>query len=137
MSALHFEWTEAMSVGEDTIDAQHRRLLAQLNKVIDAMASDATSEAAAEALRFFEQYVAEHLAYEEAYMQRRGYAEIEEHKKQHQAFRDTYAEFKMKLESGAAPFAVIVAMEEFLGEWWIHHIGREDQKYHRALGDAR
>ena len=125
-----------MSVGEDTIDAQHQKLLAQLNKVIDATVFGATSSQVVEALRFFEQYVNEHLAYEEAYMQRRKYQGIEEHKKKHQEFRDTYADFKRKLESGVTPTKALIGIEGFLGEWWTEHIGHEDQKYYLALGNA-
>jgi len=136
-SAIHFEWTESMSVGEIVIDAKHQKLLAQLNKVIDAMVFGAASIEVAEALGFFEHYVSGHLAYEEAYMQRRGYNDIVEHKKKHQKFRDTYADFKKKLDSGATSTNTLVEMEGFLGQWWIEHIGHEDQKYYLALGGDR
>ncbi|MBU6323426.1 MAG: hemerythrin family protein [Patescibacteria group bacterium] len=132
--SIHFEWTHELSVGEATIDEQHQRLLAQLNAVIDAMALGSGSEKIPEALAFFERYVNEHLAYEEAYMLRRGYREIEEHKVQHQAFRDTYADFKQKFDSGLTPDKILIDMEVFLGEWWLEHIGHEDKKYYLELG---
>ena len=96
----------------------------------------ATSSQVVEALRFFEQYVNEHLAYEEAYMQRRKYQDIEEHKKKHQDFKNAYADFKGKLESGVTPTTVLIEIERFLGKWWTEHIGHEDQKYYLALGNA-
>ncbi len=126
-----------MSVGESTIDAQHQRLLSQLNKVIDAMGFGEASKEVAEALRFFEQYINEHLAYEENYMQQHGYRGIDEHKKKHKDFRDRYADFKKKLDSGTTPESVLVEMEGFLGNWWIEHIGHEDRKYYLALREAQ
>jgi hemerythrin-like metal-binding protein len=137
MSDIHFDWTEDMSVGESTIDAQHQRLLSQLNKVIDAMVFGEASKEVAEALKFFEQYINEHLAYEEDYMQRRGYRDIDEHKKKHQDFRDKYADFKKKLDAGTTPESVLVEIEGFLGEWWLEHIGHEDRKYYLALGGVQ
>lgn len=134
MLNTHFDWTEKMSIGESTIDAQHQRLLSQLNKVIDAMMFGAESKEVAEALSFFEQYIKEHLAYEEDYMQRHGYFDLDEHKKKHQNFRDNYADFKKKLDSGMTPANVLVEIEGFLGNWWIEHIGDEDRKYYLALG---
>lgn len=135
-SSLHFVWTEEMSVGEATIDEQHQKLLSQLNKVVDAMVFGAESTEVTVALSFFKQYVNEHLAYEEDYMQRRAYTGIEEHKKMHQVFRDAYANFKESLDSGKTPEKVLVELEEFLGKWWIEHIGHEDKKYFVALGPA-
>lgn len=137
MLDIHFDWTEEMSVGENTIDAQHQRLLSQLNKVIDAMVFGAGSKEVTEALSFFEQYIKEHLAYEEDYMQRRGYHDIDEHKKKHHVFMDKYADFKKKLDSGMTPANVLVEIEGFLGNWWIEHIGHEDRKYYLALGGVQ
>lgn len=133
---IHFDWTEDMSVGESTIDAQHKKLLGQLNKVIDAMIFDTKSHEITEALKFFEEYVDEHLLYEEEYMKRRGYADIDNHKKKHDEFRATYADFKNKVASGVTPADVLMAMEVFLGQWWVEHIGHEDKKYYIALGKA-
>jgi hemerythrin-like metal-binding protein len=131
---IHFEWTKEMSVGEDTIDAQHQKLLSQLNKVIDAMVFGPASKEVSEALGFFEQYINEHLSYEEGYMKRRGYLDIDEHEKKHQDFRNKYADFKKRLDSGTTSESILVEMEEFLGEWWLEHIGHEDKKYYLALG---
>ena len=132
----HFEWTPTMYVGEETIDAQHRRLLGQLNKVIDAMLFGATSEQVADAVKFFKEYADEHLAYEEIYMQRRGYSELADHKKKHDDFREKYDVFHQKLTEGSAPDGLLMELEIFLGEWWMHHILHEDKKYYDALGPA-
>jgi hemerythrin-like metal-binding protein len=135
-TTAHFEWTPNMSVGESTIDAQHQKLLSQLNTVIDAMALGSNSAEVANALKFFEQYVNEHLAYEETYMRRHEYAELDAHKKAHEGFRRKYAEFKKQFDSGTTPFLLLVDMEGFLGQWWIEHIGHEDRKYYLAFKDS-
>jgi hemerythrin-like metal-binding protein len=133
---VRFEWTPSMTVGQAAIDAQHQRLLAQLNKVMDAMIYGVTSEEVASAVTFFKEYVDEHLAYEETYMARRGYKEIEAHEKKHQEFRDTYQTFHDKLVSGTAPADLLMEMEVYLGDWWTGHILHEDKKYYLELGPA-
>lgn len=130
---IHFEWTEDMSVGEGIIDRQHQKLLSQLNTIIDAMAFGITSVEVTGAVAFFEKYVNEHFSYEENYLQRRKYFGLEEHKKKHHIFRNKYADFKHKLDLGTTPRTVLIEMEEFLGQWFVEHIGREDKKYHLAL----
>ena len=134
MSVIHFTWTEDMSVGEKTLDAQHQKLLAQLNKVIDALSFGPSSKEVDEALHFFEEYVTEHLTYEEDYMQRRGFHDLEVHKAKHQVFRDKYKDFKDKLASGKLSTNDLIHIEQFLGRWWIEHISYEDQRYHQTLG---
>lgn len=136
VGSTHFEWTPDMTVGEPTIDAQHKRLLAQLNAVMDAMIYGATSEEVSSAVNFFKEYVDEHLAYEEAYMARRGYTDIAEHEKKHQDFRDTYQSFHDKLVAGVTPASLLMDMEVYLGEWWAGHILHEDKKYYLELGSA-
>ncbi len=134
--AIQFEWTEEMSVGEANIDSQHQRLLSQLNKVIATMIHGSSSKEVEEALSFFEQYVTTHLDYEEEYMERRGFVDLESHKHTHQEFRNAYTDFKAKLSAGHTPDDVLVGIEEFLGRWWVEHIGQEDHKYFLALGAA-
>lgn len=136
VGGTHFEWTPDMTVGEPTIDAQHQRLLAQLNTVMDAMIYGATSEEVASAIRFFKEYVDEHLAYEEAYMARRGYTDIVEHEKKHQNFRDTYQSFHDRIAEGGTPASLLMEMEVYLGEWWTGHILHEDKKYYLELGPS-
>jgi len=127
--SIYFEWTKMMSVGEENIDIQHQRLLSQVNKIIDAMAYGITSKKVFDALAFFEQYINEHLAYEEKYMREKKYTDLSGHLLQHQTFRDEYAIFNKKLKSGQTPVNTLIEMEEFLGNWWIKHIGLSDKKY--------
>lgn len=135
--SVYFEWKESMSVGEPTIDAQHQRLLAQVNKVIEAMVFGINSKEVAEAMSFFDSYINEHLTYEENYMQRRSYLDLDKHKQKHQDFRKKYAEFNEKLKAGKTSSELLIEMEEFLGNWWLSHIGYEDKKYHDALGGVK
>ena len=123
-----------MTVGDKTLDEQHQKLLAQLNKVIDAMAFGSSSAEVTNALNFFEKYVDEHLTYEEEYMERRGYQDLKEHKEKHEGFRVQYKDFKDQLEAGKLSVDDLIKIEKFLGEWWINHICYEDQQYHQSLG---
>ncbi|MFA7302135.1 MAG: hemerythrin family protein [Candidatus Paceibacterota bacterium] len=132
--SIHFEWNTDLSVGEATIDTQHQQLLAQVNKLIDAMVYGAGSEEVASAVAFLGQYANEHLDYEEAYMERLGFKDLAHHKTIHDDFRKKYIDFKTQLEAGMTAESVLIEMEKFLGQWWLGHIGYEDRKYHEALG---
>lgn len=131
---VHFVWTPEMSVGEHTIDQQHQRLLGQLNAVIDCVMEGASREKIEESISFFQQYVDEHLAYEEAYMRRRGYSDIEGHTQKHQEFRDKYQSLRKVFAGQNASGNVLFEIEAYLGHWWTNHILHEDQKYFVELG---
>lgn len=131
--SIYFEWTKEMSVGEDHIDEQHKKLLDQINKTIIAIVAGVSHEEILKALNFFEDYYEEHFPYEEEYMKKHSYPEIEEHKKRHEEFIKNYLELKEKFKSGASPDSVMVDIEKHLGEWWIEHIGKADQKYHAFI----
>lgn len=128
--SIHFEWTKDISVGDDIIDGQHQKLLAQVNKIIDTILSGVTSEKVSEAISFFDKYIAEHLAYEEKYMLDRGYPDFEHHKKQHNEFVANSIIFKEQFDKGYEPKQLILDTEKYLGNWWLHHIGVEDKKYY-------
>ncbi|MFA6177366.1 MAG: hemerythrin family protein [Candidatus Paceibacterota bacterium] len=128
--AIHFEWTKSMSVGENHIDEQHKKLLSQLNKIIDAITIGVKSKETSEAIGFFDEYIKEHFSYEEYYMHEYSYPHVEEHIKKHDEFIKSYVAFLGKLNSGENANDLIMEVETYLGEWWINHIGKEDQKYH-------
>lgn len=135
MASIHFEWTLSMSVGEPTIDKQHQRLLEQVNRVIDTTMLGSPLIDIVAAVDFLSQYIDEHLAYEEAYMEKHVYSDRKQHMKSHQYFRDRYADFKQKLGTIEGK-DLMIEMEEFLGSWWVNHITIEDHKYFQELGPA-
>lgn len=119
-----------MSVGDEAIDAQHQKLLGQVNKIIDTIISNVTTEEVGKAITFFDRYITEHLAYEEKYMLDGGYPDFTEHKKHHEEFVTNSLIFKEQFNKGYEPKQLILDTERYLGNWWLHHIGVEDKKYY-------
>ncbi|MFA5095159.1 MAG: hemerythrin family protein [Candidatus Paceibacterota bacterium] len=127
--SIFFEWEENMSVGEETIDSQHKKLLAQVNKIINALAFGVHSKELEEVIKFFDEYIKEHFAYEEGYMSKIGYPKIEEHKKLHHNFFENYIKFKKEFEQNLNKDILAADIERYIGDWWLEHIGKEDKKY--------
>ncbi len=133
----HFDWSEDMSVGNDTIDEQHKKLLGQINVIIDRVSGNGVIDEkdVVISLNFFFEYAKQHLAYEEEYMAKGGYPEIEDHKKKHAEFLKKYEEIKQRLDTGnELPDMLLVEIERYLGSWWLGHIGHEDKKYAKYFG---
>lgn len=124
-----FEWTPAISVGNEIIDKQHQKLLNELNVLLSNLFADSADTVIDEAVSFLSRYIDEHLMYEEKYMEEHKYPEIDFHKSLHRGFMDQYEVFKKRLAGGAPKKELILEIEEYIGTWWIHHIGVEDKKY--------
>lgn len=126
-----FEWTKEMSVGEEHIDSQHQHLLAQLNKVIDDLVNQKIDNTVLlEILSFFNDYINDHLAYEEKYMENIQYPYIAEHKEKHHDFIKYFTEYREKVAAGVNKDILLAEAEKYIGEWWINHIGNVDKQYY-------
>ncbi len=134
--SIYFEWSKNMSVGENYIDDQHKKLLSQLNKIVYAMSYGANSKEVKDAINFFDEYIKEHFTYEENYMKEHKYPKLYEHKKAHRNFISNYFSFKKKLKTGVDSRELITEIESYVGQWWIKHIGKEDQEYHTFIENS-
>lgn len=121
------EWNESISVGDATIDAQHKRLLAQIRKLEKAIEQGA-GEAIEDILKFLAGYILKHLAYEEAYMKAHAYPKFEEHKAIHMEFIHNFVDMREDYEQKRIEKFREAALT-FLGSWWIAHIAGADQNY--------
>ena len=124
-----FVWEEKLSVGDQTIDSQHESIFGATNRLLDIVSGDRAPEELFGVLTTIERYVREHFSYEEAYMERYGYPDIDRHRRIHQGFADDFAERKKKLLQGGVSSEAILGLENYLGTWLIAHVSSEDQKY--------
>lgn len=122
------EWNSSISVGDATIDSQHQKLLHQINLLLETIRSHMEKEKIEQSLKFLDDYIDDHLAYEEVYMKKHQYPLYTEHKKIHQGFKKRYKAFKIELKTESTE-VVINNIENFLANWWWNHISVEDQKY--------
>jgi len=72
-------------------------------------------------------YVVEHFANEEAFMERMGYPELEDHKKIHENFKKSFSELLPKIETFDDRAFRMALTDAFT--WIISHIGKTDKKY--------
>ncbi len=124
-----FEWTPSISVGDPIIDAQHQRLLGEVNTLLSYLISEKDDATVANAVKFLDTYIDDHLAYEELYMEEHRYPERENHIKYHKDFIEHYKAFKGRLNGGASREALALEIEQYIGNWWLTHIAVEDHKY--------
>lgn len=126
-----------MSVGEETIDEQHKRLFNQLNRLVKALSSGVDMGPVREVIDFLGKHVEEHFSYEENYMKEYNYPKLIEHKKIHKEFANFFEDFKEEFRkvyvskdfSSAKLEPLLEKAEKYLAEWFVNHELEEDQKY--------
>lgn len=124
-----------MSIGVESIDNDHKRLLEIINRLYDAIDLNAAETVLEDTFESLESYVVEHFQREEALMQQYGYAQSDEHIKQHRAFAAKVPELKEQL-LGAKNYLTAQEVTIYLTDWLVNHIISEDLKLVRLFEDA-
>ncbi len=142
-----FIWKPEMSVYETHIDQQHQKLLKQINLLMRSLSSEfnpqssETLKSLRQTLHFLYTYILEHFSYEEDYMKKYAYPQLEVHKDVHlefvKFFKELEQEFQTKIYTPLKPgeFLItriqelIVKCKNFLGDWLVNHIVGMDHDY--------
>ena len=127
----YVEWKDEYSVGIDSIDQQHKRLVNLINQLHTAVTYSTGEEFEREALDELVDYTKTHFSYEEGLMEQNGYPDFDAHKAQHvemiQKVDEVLAEYEKNQDT-----AMNSALS-YLSDWLINHINGTDKQYSSYL----
>lgn len=129
------QWTDAMSVGNSSIDDQHRILIDTINQLASAESLNnhyVVSMIIDELLS----YAAYHFDFEENLMASANYPDFEGHQKKHKRFVEWVEDFRDDFIIYGKP-ALGQPVLDFLKGWLSHHIMTEDQRYTPFIHDSK
>jgi hemerythrin len=118
------DWSEGMSVGIFSIDAQHKKLVEMINTLHSALRQGKSAEVAGRIVTQMKAYAFSHFAHEEKCMIQTAYPGLAGHKKEHAAFVQQVED----VTSGKVEMTSIELIE-FLRKWLVQHIQGTDKKY--------
>ena len=132
------EWSEDLHLGVDSLDEDHRALIAALGAWCEAVVAGAGPEVTDPLFKALIDCARRHFSEEEAEMERRHYHGSEIHRREHQAlmarldhtFRDIY---------GNAQYDLAGEFIDIVRDWAAGHIVTFDRQYAEFLksqGDA-
>jgi hemerythrin len=128
-------WDDNFNIQVEEIDAQHRRLVEIMNRLIDLQNENKPDDDVADILGALTNYLGYHFETEEQMMIEHGYPEIESHREEHQAFVLQVAYFIATYrQSGSTLKRDILT---FLKEWLAEHILKTDAAFGRFLQENR
>lgn len=126
------EWSDELSVGIDSIDEQHKKLVNMINALNDAMLTGSSNELLGKIFTGLAAYTQKHFTYEENMFAEYGYSNSEEHKRQHKELIAQVVELKERFMEN--PQGTISAdLMLFLKRWLTNHIMRTDKEYTEFL----
>ena len=125
------KWKDSYSVGIESLDLDHKKLLALLNQFNTAHDYDLGTAFERQALKDLVDYTVYHFEREEAMMAEAGYQDLEAHKAEHQVMINKIKALDTKYaEYGHEVFGEI---SSFLSNWLINHINGTDKKYTEVM----
>jgi len=122
--ASYVTWKDYYSVGDESLDAQHKQLLGIINELYGAMGRGADHAAVRTILDRLLQYTLQHFKYEEQVMLSHDYPDLMRHKGVHDRMRQRTIDLLDNVDLVTGRDLLI-----FLKEWWCNHIQEQDKQY--------
>lgn len=130
MTTTYRGWLPEYSVGDETLDNQHKKLLS-ICVEISALSHDKSagfSERFHDILHDLSKYAGEHFKHEEHILDELHYDELSEQKQEHRGYFEALSEILFDAIEGKLDIA---RLDDFTGKWWVSHILESDMKYKR------
>lgn len=120
-------WNKSLSVNIESIDDEHKMLIAMLNEFYDNLALKSNKENISELLAKMQDYTIYHFRNEEEHLKLHGYSNLKDHIKEHRIFIEKVNEVEKRFSDGKS----ILSLEliNFLKDWLQNHIMVSDKKY--------
>lgn len=121
------EWSEALSVGIQSIDEQHQKLVALINELHAAMLERKAKTVMAHIFDELIEYTKFHFALEEQLFAEHGYPEEHSHVDGHHRLTQKVIELRQEFDEGNT--GVVLEVMRFLRDWLGDHIVGTDKRY--------
>jgi hemerythrin len=127
-------WDRSFSVNVKRCDDDHRKLLAMVNTLSQAMRAGKGSSVIKNVIQDLGVYAKTHFEAEECLLEQTNYPELEAHRAEHQAFTGRVHEFQQSLEHDGDKSATVLdfmqrPVLDFMQTWLVKHILHSDRSY--------
>ncbi len=125
MTKPKLEWTQALSVGVEEIDAQHRELFRRAAQLLDGI-HEGEPEELGGLLDFLYRYAVEHFGAEEDHMRRTRFTGYARHKAEHDRFAADLVQLAREHEKRGAGAFLSLKASHWLTQWLRQHVSVTD-----------
>jgi hemerythrin len=126
------EWTQALSVGVEEIDAQHRELFRRAAQLLEGIHGGAPEELGG-LIDFLYRYAVEHFGAEEEHMRRTRFPGYARHKAEHDRFASDLLALAREHERAGAGAFISLKASHWLAKWLREHVSGTDAELGKFL----
>ncbi len=130
------EWDGSMATGLESVDDQHRRLIALLNQLQVAMGEGRSRTEIGQILGGLRAYAGLHFSHEEECMTRYGCPVAEQNAREHREFVAVVRDFVDEYEREGASPKLVLRVESQLAWWLENHILATDVQLRPCVARA-
>lgn len=120
-------WDDSYSVKVNLIDEQHKKLVALINELHEAMKAGKAKDKLGSILNDLVNYTVYHFQTEETFFKKTNFPESADHQKKHNDLVAQVKEVKEKFDSGS--YVLAAEVMNFLKDWLLNHILKSDKKF--------
>ena len=128
-------WQDSYSVGVGAIDRDHRLIIDLVNQLHDAHETAQSGDVVTSVLNILCEYVEHHFTVEDEAMERGGYPQVDQHRREHRRLSQRVREMRQLYAEGEYA-AIGPEMLMFLTHWLSSHILGADMRYRPWLENA-
>jgi hemerythrin len=121
------EWKESLSVSIPKYDNQHKKLIALINQLHEAMSAGKGKDVLGKVFAELLDYTKTHFADEEAEFKKHAYPEYPLHKSEHDRLTNEVKKYYEEFMAGKGSLSIEI--QAFLRDWLQKHIMGTDKKY--------
>ena len=125
------DWKSEFSVGIESVDFEHRKMIAMINELYDELMQHRDADSIEQFLGDIHAAISAHFALEERMMREAGYVEFEAHKDDHEELLDQIR--GMMEEFHADPNNGFALLGASLADWFQVHFASYDARLHGQL----
>ncbi|MEZ5358396.1 MAG: bacteriohemerythrin [Candidatus Zixiibacteriota bacterium] len=126
-----YTWSNYMSVGDEKMDAQHKKLFRLVNELFEVIREDKGKQYTGKIIDELLDYTVTHFRAEEHLLDERNYPKLEEQRESHKIFVDAITNFKHDLAIGKK--TLNMELISFLSDWLVEHIMKMDKEYSQVI----
>ena len=125
---MKVEFDNSLVTGNEMIDEQHKELIGKIDKLVNCCEQGGGKLEAIKTLDYLSEYTDFHFGEEEKLQEQVAYPAMDEHKKQHAAFKKAVEELhEMLVEEEGPTDAFVVAVHKNVVDWLFNHIRNLDR----------
>lgn len=129
------QWDEkTMSSGVESVDVQHKKLIAMLNELMDATSQGKGKDVLARMMGFLGDYAKSHFAHEEGVMERHACPAAKANKEAHAKFLQDFTSLAARFEKEGPTLAFVMEVQKTVIDWLRNHIRGCDAQLRHCVG---